>query len=291
MASRPEPSSGPDRDIRLVENEGVRFRKRAVVTILLVTVFFSGVTITLEAVSHSIPDSAGVNPIVWVIMTAFAAVAVAAVWFAERSARERLRAQSRQRLLDAESQLEGALRLNVDSTASALGSSDPLTRASHPGPAHDLALPALWTVTHARLSDYHRTAVDQATRSFRNAQYAAIAGFVLIAAFVVTALSAKSATGSIAAGALGAVAAALSGYIAKTFIRSQEMTSKALHAYFEEPLTLSRYLAAERLVRDSSLGEEKQAELLHALILAMVGGPEPEPEEGPVPRQERNTGN
>jgi hypothetical protein len=136
----------------------------------------------------------------------------------------------------------------------------------------DLALPELWKVTHARLGEYHGTAVGQAKRAFRNAQYAMGAGFVLLGVFVYAAFHAKSATASATAGALGAVAAALSGYIARTFIKSQEMTSAALHRYFEEPLVLSRYLAAERLVRDVGLSEEHRTELLRTIVQSMIVG-------------------
>ena len=203
--------------------------------------------------------------------------------------------ENRQRVRDAESILEAALRRQVEHTSQTpirVWTPDGMA-TNHPhgestngvpswgGPADelpstkqhaDLTLPALWAVTHARLAEYHGTAVGQAKRAFRNAQYAMGAGFVLLAAFVYAAFHAKSATGSAIAGALGAVAAALSGYIAKTFIKSQEMTSEALHRYFEEPLVLSRYLAAERLVRDAGISEDKQADLLRTIVHSMITG-------------------
>ncbi|MFI1098617.1 hypothetical protein [Streptomyces sp. NPDC020917] len=143
-------------------------------------------------------------------------------------------------------------------------------------------------VTHARLGAYHETAVVQANKAFRNAQFAMVAGFALLAVFVVVALRADSTSGSVAAAGLGAVGAALAGYIAKTFVRSQEMTSSAMRSYFDQPLELSRYLAAERLVRGSGLSEDKQAELLHALVHAMVTGSSPA--SVPAPRAAGTTG-
>jgi hypothetical protein len=135
-----------------------------------------------------------------------------------------------------------------------------------------LALPELWKVTHARLSDYHETAVGQANKAFRNAQYAMAAGFILLGLFVVVAWRSDSTSGSVAAAGLGAVAAGLAGYVARTFIKSQEMTSAAMRSYFDQPLELSRYLAAERLVRGSGISKDKQAELLHVLVQSMVTG-------------------
>lgn len=211
-------------------------------------------------------------------------------WREARSSEEATR--SRQRVRDAESALELALREQAGHTIHAFrnvtvhgpvrvdGRPDPVPpqrrqpdgSESDTTEAVDLALPALWGVTHARLAAYHVTAVGQAEKAFRNAQYAMAAGFVLLGVFVYAAFHAKSAAGTATAGALGAVAAALSGYIARTFIKSQEMTSAALHRYFEEPLVLSRYLAAERLVRDAGLSEEHQAELLRTIVHSMIVG-------------------
>lgn len=227
-----------------------------------------------------------------------------AVWLETRRSEEEL-ANSRQRVRDAESDFENALvdaavAESLDAAPYRYGGSlmhsadaDPPTPddeqtgtipagelISNPNSGYgslvtDLALPKLWRVTHARLGEYHGTAVGQAKRAFRNAQYAMGAGFVLLAVFVYAAFHAKSATASATAGVLGAVAAALSGYIAKTFIRSQEMTSQALHRYFEEPLVLSRYLAAERLVRDAGISEQQRADLLHSIVHSMITGEVP----------------
>ncbi|MEU1569661.1 hypothetical protein ABZ519_00495 [Streptomyces collinus] len=136
-----------------------------------------------------------------------------------------------------------------------------------------LALPELWTVTHRRLDHYHGIALGQARQSFRNAQIAMGLGFTLLTGFVIVALNASSAAGSIVAGGLGAVSAALAGYVSRTFIRSQEAAAGHLRAYFDQPLEFSRYLAAERLMSDAGLSEEKQAEVLSLLVQAMIAGP------------------
>ncbi|MFG3369578.1 hypothetical protein ACIPWY_31425 [Streptomyces sp. NPDC090032] len=74
------------------------------------------------------------------------------------------------------------------------------------------------------------------------------------------ALRASTTAGSVVAGGLGAVAAGLSGYVSRTFVRSQEASAGHLRAYFDQPLEFSRYLAAERLVADSNLSDEQRAE-------------------------------
>ncbi|MEW2154859.1 hypothetical protein AB0950_06100 [Streptomyces sp. NPDC007189] len=123
-------------------------------------------------------------------------------------------------------------------------------------------------MTHRRLDLYHEIALGQAARSFRNAQVAMVIGFLLLGGFVVVALHASTTAGSVVAGGLGAVAAALAGYVSRTFIRSQEAAAGRLRAYFHQPLEFSRYLAAERLVADAALGEERRAEVLGRLVEA-----------------------
>lgn len=136
-----------------------------------------------------------------------------------------------------------------------------------------LGLSELWAVTHSRLDLYHEIATGQASRSFRNAQVAMVLGFVLLVAFVLVALRASTTAGAVVAGALGVVAAALSGYVSRTFVRSQEAAASHLRAYFDQPLEFSRYLAAERLVADSNLSDEQRAEVVTELAKAMIAGP------------------
>ncbi|MCF3132120.1 TRADD-N-associated membrane domain-containing protein [Streptomyces olivochromogenes] len=87
-----------------------------------------------------------------------------------------------------------------------------------------------------RLNLYHDIALGQARHSFRNAQWASAAGFALLVSFVVVALKASTITGAVVAGSLGAVSAALAGYVSRTFVKSAEAAAVHLHAYFEQPL-------------------------------------------------------
>ncbi|MEV8546159.1 hypothetical protein [Streptomyces sp. NPDC051572] len=176
-------------------------------------------------------------------------------------------AESRARVREAERGLEEALR----------GSASGDTATSDNGQAR-LTLPELWALTHRRLDHYHGIALRQATQSFRNAQIAMGLGFTLLITFAVIALNASTTAGSVVAGGLGAVSAGLAGYVSRTFIRSQEAAAVHLRAYFDQPLAFSRYLAAERLMADAGLSDEKHAEILSALVQAMVVGTA-----GPVP--------
>ncbi|MEV7492221.1 hypothetical protein AB0O08_15880 [Streptomyces anulatus] len=203
--------------------------------------------------------------------------------------------ESRQRLTRAEGALTDAIRreyANVDVVGGgtlldhhdAQSSGDPELNPDRSQPAVGelgrrgaLGLPELWEATHARLDLYHQIATNQATKSFNNAQRAMVAGFVLLVIFAGIAIWASTTVGAIVAGGLGAVSAALAGYIAKTFVRSQEAAATHLRSYFDQPLELSRYLAAERLVADGDLSQEQRGEILTALVQAMVAGPQPPP--------------
>ncbi|WP_327123719.1 hypothetical protein [Streptomyces sp. NBC_01727] len=150
-----------------------------------------------------------------------------------------------------------------------------------------LGLAELWETTHARLGLYHEIATGQAKSSFFSAKLSMWAGFSLLILFVILALNASTTAGAIVAGGLGAVSAALSGYVSKTFIRSQEAAATHLRSYFDQPLELSRYLAAERLIADGDLSQEQRGEVLSALVQAMVAAPPaPQPPvQAPVPGQ------
>jgi hypothetical protein len=112
----------------------------------------------------------------------------------------------------------------------------------------ELDLAPLWRVTQQRLDYYHEIITSQARRSFMNAQFAMIAGLIILAITVPLAFVAKSTAVSVTTGILGGIGASLAGYIGRTFIRSQENAAEHLRSYFTQPLYFSRCLAAERLL-------------------------------------------
>jgi hypothetical protein len=185
----------------------------------------------------------------------------------------------------AETEARGRVRQAEDKLAGVLGSAadDEVIEIDRPattGPEvrffmerrdDRLTLAALWDVTHGRLDLYHQIVTRQARRSFGSAQLAMAVGFVLLVTFAILAAEAKTTTAAISAGGLGAVGAAFAAYIGRTFIRSQESAASHLRAYFEQPLELSRYLAAERLLADAAdLTAEQRATILSALVRAIA---------------------
>ncbi|MGV9843636.1 TRADD-N-associated membrane domain-containing protein [Streptomyces fungicidicus] len=194
--------------------------------------------------------------------------------------------QGRERVREAEQALQGALSGSSEVTdsprvpgaregESTAGDADSGTEAAAEASAdaRSLALARLWSLTHQRLDLYHEIATHQAKRSFTSAQVAMGAGFLLLLMFVGIALRASSTAGAIVAGGLGAVSAALAGFISKTFVKSQQTAAEHMKAYFDQPLEFSRYLAAERLLADAKLGEERRAEVVGQLVQTIAGGP------------------
>ncbi|MEU6197699.1 hypothetical protein [Streptomyces sp. NPDC047061] len=184
--------------------------------------------------------------------------------------------ESRERVREAERNLEDAL----SEGAIKPHGDRPETPSEERREAHRLALALLWEVNHSKLELYHKIATRQASMSFWSAQLAMFIGFGLLGVFVAVAYHASTTAGAAVAGGLGAVSAALAGFISKTFVRSQETAAGHLKAYFDQPLEFSRYLAAERLVADSGMTQEQRAQITAELARAIVARPGATPDAG-----------
>lgn len=131
-----------------------------------------------------------------------------------------------------------------------------------------LDLPSLWANTQERLSTYHSIATDQAANSFRVGQRFAVGGFLLILTAGVAAVFAHTPEGSIAAGAVGVVGAAMSSYIGATFMKSQSEASAQLREFFNQPVEFSRVLSIERLIQ--TLEEKDRPAAVQDVIRSMM---------------------
>ncbi|MFE5681712.1 hypothetical protein [Streptomyces sp. NPDC056512] len=261
---------------------------------VLVCAIASTIVMTALWISGPPPKGWGTTPVIAVGAMFSGALMLVYVCLPSTRAHEQRLTEQRERVRAAEAGLEDALRVPMESVTQRVvvggsarsyqvGRDTPIEGegASPPegmlldGRAPQLPLSELWAVTHSRLDLYHEIATGQASRSFRNAQVAMVLGFALLVVFVIVALRASTTAGAVVAGGLGAVAAALAGYVSRTFVRSQEAAASHLRAYFEQPLEFSRYLAAERLVADSNLSDEQRAEVVTELAKAMISGPTP----------------
>ncbi|MEV7150491.1 hypothetical protein AB0O05_28815 [Streptomyces sp. NPDC093084] len=188
--------------------------------------------------------------------------------------------ESREQVREAERGLEAALSEATTSAPGGASTEAPDDTRHEAEEARGLALARLWALTHRQLELYHKIATRQARMSFWSAQLAMFLGFGLLVVFVAVAYNASTTAGAVVAGALGAVSAALAGFIGKTFVRSQETAAGHLKAYFDQPLEMSRFLAAERLVADLSMTKEQRAAITAELARAVVARPGATPDAG-----------
>ncbi|MEW2165954.1 hypothetical protein AB0912_23570 [Streptomyces sp. NPDC007084] len=139
--------------------------------------------------------------------------------------------------------------------------------------ADGLRLPVLWDVTEKRLAYYHRIVTRQAEQSFRNGQIAMGTGFAVLILGASLALTADTTAKTVVSGALTAIGTAIAAYIGRTFVRSQESASQHLLMYFRQPLELSRFLTAERLLSDMTpVSRSGAAQRLMEAILSSGSG-------------------
>ncbi|MEU6349692.1 hypothetical protein ABZ896_10240 [Streptomyces sp. NPDC047072] len=202
-----------------------------------------------------------------------AGAAALSAWATQRQADRAIDA-GREAVRAAERGVEGALAARSGPAIAMTG--EPSAARDEAEAQHDrrdLALARLWSLTHRRLDLYHEIATNQARRSFVSAQISMGVGFALLVLFVVLALNIRNTAGAIVTGGLGAVSAALAGFISKTFVKSQQSAADHLKAYFDQPLEFSRYLAAERLLADAGLPDEKRAEVVALLVQTIAAGP------------------
>jgi hypothetical protein len=118
---------------------------------------------------------------------------------------------------------------------------------------------SLWTVTQKRLDYYHKIATTHAERSFLYGQIAAGLGFTIVLTSAFIAAFAHNTAASISTVVAGVSGGGLGAYIGATFMKSQDVASIQLRDYFRQPLQLSNYLAAERLLESLDEGERKVA--------------------------------
>lgn len=128
----------------------------------------------------------------------------------------------------------------------------------------------MWVLTNERLRGYHERAYRQADQSFRNAQWAVIGGFIIVAstAGIAAWKTSLSTPSSIVIGAIGTVGAGLAAYVGRTFLRLQETTASAMRGYFAQPQETFRYLVAERLV--DRLPENERTQTIEYLVQAVM---------------------
>jgi hypothetical protein len=115
-----------------------------------------------------------------------------------------------------------------------------------------------------------------AQRQARMAYYASLIGaavsLLVLVCGATVAISLSSTASKIAAGALAVLGSALSSFLAKTFLRAYEMTSRQMSYYYGQPLVHCYLLHAEwlTLMSGERLGPEVEAQLLQKVVEASI---------------------
>jgi len=137
-----------------------------------------------------------------------------------------------------------------------------------------IALKDLFRYTRRQLDAYQEESRNQQRLAFRRAQFASVLGLVVLIIGIV--LSLKEAPGSdkyVVAG-LSGLGAALSGYIASTFIGTARRADEQLNLYYREPHMMGRLVVAERLattICDSCKKEMGESMIAQALAWPLPG--------------------
>ncbi|MEU6715101.1 hypothetical protein ABZ897_26860 [Nonomuraea sp. NPDC046802] len=217
-------------------------------TVLPVIVALAIVVLALSLADLALSGGENVRVARFLTYSSVALIVIAAVVAARRAQEKaRRREKALQELREAESAMRGA---------------------------DHLELAKLWTTTQSRLNYYHELATAHAQQSFRNAQIAAFIGFGLLLVFALIAMKVGDPQAALVASALGAISAALAGYVGRTFIRSQENAAGHLRTYFDQPVKFSRYLAAERLIAEMMALQPEQRAAISGELLRTIIAPD-----------------
>lgn len=123
----------------------------------------------------------------------------------------------------------------------------------------DINLRALLLFNRKQMEAYESLTRGQAASSYRLSHVALAVGLVVLVGAALSAIIAPDAATKAAAATLGTVGGAISGYVARTYLRIYERTLQQLNHYFEQPLVSSYVLTAERLVEKMSDGQRDEA--------------------------------
>lgn len=146
--------------------------------------------------------------------------------------------------------------------------------------ARDAALPVgeaklarLLSANRDLLDEYQRPVRRQARTSYTFAQIAIFVGLLLLIGGVVITLLASDSSAKLGVAGVAAVGAAVSGYVARTYLRVYERAQDQLNFYFREPLISSYLLTAERLAEKltGNLKDEVHAEMVREMVRAFGG--------------------
>jgi hypothetical protein len=137
----------------------------------------------------------------------------------------------------------------------------------------EIKLPILIRNNREQMYLYHQIATTQARVAGRNSQAAMAIGFLALVAGSAVAIVSDDVTTKLIIGGLAALGGVFSGYIARTFLVAQDQAIGQLYRYWEQPLTTSYILAAERVadtLDDPTIKEKELGKLIDQLLTIAI---------------------
>ncbi|WP_432002643.1 TRADD-N-associated membrane domain-containing protein [Streptomyces sioyaensis] len=146
----------------------------------------------------------------------------------------------------------------------------------------DPGLQNLIVLNRAQMQVYHEIATKQARLASRNSRWAMVVGYIVLIAGAIVAIRTGDQTSKIVTGALALMGGLLSGYISRTFLRSERAAMAQLSFYFRQPLVTSYVLSAERLTLKSGGDRKDQlvTDVVQGVLAAAQNSYAPEPNRG-----------
>lgn len=129
-------------------------------------------------------------------------------------------------------------------------------------------LPGMLRFNRSQMKAYESLTREQASSSYLLSHVALGVGLALVIGGGVAALAANGTPTKAAAAGLAAIAVAVSGFLARTYLRIYERTLAQLNYYFNQPLISSYVLTAERLA--DKMSQERKDDVIVSIVAELV---------------------
>jgi hypothetical protein len=136
-----------------------------------------------------------------------------------------------------------------------------------------IALADLFRYTRRQLDAYQEESRNQQRLAFRHAQLASMAGLAVLIIGIVVSLQVAPGSDKYVVAGLSGLGAALSGYVADTFIKTARLADEQMNLYYREPHMMGRLVVTERLAR--TLCESCKKEMGESMIAQALAWPLP----------------
>jgi hypothetical protein len=140
--------------------------------------------------------------------------------------------------------------------------------------ADGMPLTNLFRYNRRQLDAYQEESRNQQRVAFRHAQFASLAGLLVLIIGIAVSLSEAPGSDKYVVAGLSGLGAALSGYVARTFFSSARQADRQLNFYYQEPHMMGRLILAERITKE--LCKENEEEMDKFMVTQVLTWPLPD---------------